>query len=235
MRERKVTILLVVSFLCFFIGWGGMDYVKTLAYDVMGDWYVGGDITVTGTVDGVDVGAIGGVSHTQNTDIGTNAIDWNVGNDTDANTTDVTITVGNKTGNNKVITWDGNGSDLWDFGTEKIKANNFESVVVTGTAPLVVASTTVVTNLNADKLDAYSHASFAKTERILRDEALTQHIFLFGSTYSFPPALTFYKNVTDKTYLEQFLPGTAYVGVSGCTIELGISMTFEVVIAGVIN
>jgi hypothetical protein len=39
---------------------------------------------------------------------------------------------------------------------EKAKVNNvgqFESVLVTGTAPLVVASETLVTNLNADKLD----------------------------------------------------------------------------------
>ena len=34
-----------------------------------------------------------------------------------------------------------------------VKANTFESTIATGTAPLTVASTTLVTNLNADKLD----------------------------------------------------------------------------------
>lgn len=43
----------------------------------------------------------------------------------------------------------------WDAGSYKITAQQLESDVVTGTAPLVVASTTKVTNLNADKLDDY--------------------------------------------------------------------------------
>lgn len=46
----------------------------------------------------------------------------------------------------------------WDAGSFKITAQQFESDIATGTAPLVVASTTVVTNLNADKLDGYDAA-----------------------------------------------------------------------------
>ena len=41
----------------------------------------------------------------------------------------------------------------WDAGSFEIRAQTFESDVITGTAPLVVASTTKVTNLNADLLD----------------------------------------------------------------------------------
>jgi hypothetical protein len=41
----------------------------------------------------------------------------------------------------------------WDAGSYKITAEQLESDVTTGTAPLVVASTTKVTNLNADQLD----------------------------------------------------------------------------------
>lgn len=41
----------------------------------------------------------------------------------------------------------------WDVGSFKIIAQQFESDVVTGTAPIVVASTTVVPNLNADQVD----------------------------------------------------------------------------------
>lgn len=41
----------------------------------------------------------------------------------------------------------------WDAGSFEIRAATFESDITTGTAPLVVASTTKVTNLNADKLD----------------------------------------------------------------------------------
>jgi len=41
----------------------------------------------------------------------------------------------------------------WDAGSHNIKAETLESDVATGTAPLTVASTTKVSNLNADKLD----------------------------------------------------------------------------------
>jgi hypothetical protein len=41
----------------------------------------------------------------------------------------------------------------WDAGSFEIRAETFESDVATGTAPLTIASTTVVTNLNADQLD----------------------------------------------------------------------------------
>jgi len=41
----------------------------------------------------------------------------------------------------------------WDAGAYEIRAETLESDVTTGTAPLTVASTTVVTNLNADLLD----------------------------------------------------------------------------------
>jgi len=41
----------------------------------------------------------------------------------------------------------------WDAGSYKITAEQFESDIVTGTAPIIVASTTVVSNLNADQVD----------------------------------------------------------------------------------
>ena len=46
----------------------------------------------------------------------------------------------------------------WDAGSHKVKAEQLESDIAAGTAPLIVASDTVVANLNADKLDG-SHAS----------------------------------------------------------------------------
>lgn len=49
-------------------------------------------------------------------------------------------------------------SSDWDAGSYEIKALTFESDQTTGTAPLTVASTTKVTNFNADLLDG-SHAS----------------------------------------------------------------------------
>jgi hypothetical protein len=47
-----------------------------------------------------------------------------------------------------------NLSANWDAGSFKITAETFESDVVTGTAPLTVASTTLVSNFNSDLLDS---------------------------------------------------------------------------------
>ena len=48
----------------------------------------------------------------------------------------------------------------WDAGSFKITAQQFESDIATGTAPFVVASTTLVTNLNADLWDGYQFADY---------------------------------------------------------------------------
>ena len=50
----------------------------------------------------------------------------------------------------------------WDAGSFQIQAETLKSDVATGTAPLVVASTTQVTNLNADTLDGFHYTSFVK-------------------------------------------------------------------------
>jgi len=50
----------------------------------------------------------------------------------------------------------------WDVGSFTITGTQFVSDIVTGTAPFVVASTTVVTNLNADLLDGAQGALYAR-------------------------------------------------------------------------
>jgi len=47
----------------------------------------------------------------------------------------------------------------WDAGSYEIRSATFESDIATGTAPLVIASTTLVSNLNADLLDS-QHGSY---------------------------------------------------------------------------
>lgn len=47
-----------------------------------------------------------------------------------------------------------------DLGAIEVRAQTFESDVATGTAPLTVASTTVVTNLNADLLDGVQGSGY---------------------------------------------------------------------------
>jgi hypothetical protein len=49
----------------------------------------------------------------------------------------------------------------WDAGSYQITAEQFESDVATGTAPLIVASTTLVDNLNADLLDGNNGSAYA--------------------------------------------------------------------------
>ena len=52
----------------------------------------------------------------------------------------------------------------WDAGSHKITAETLESDIVTGTAPLTVASTTVVANLNADKVDGKDESDLLLTD-----------------------------------------------------------------------
>lgn len=49
----------------------------------------------------------------------------------------------------------------WDAGSFEIRAQTLESDVITGTAPLTIASTTKVTNLNADQLDGKHDTDFS--------------------------------------------------------------------------
>ena len=59
----------------------------------------------------------------------------------------------------------------WDAGSFKITAEQFVSDVVTGTSPLVVASTTLINNLNADKLDGADASSTPTANQIVIADA----------------------------------------------------------------
>lgn len=63
----------------------------------------------------------------------------------------------------------------WDAGPWKVRAKTIQSDVVTGTAPLVVASETVVPNLNADKVDGVEAAAMNQLGVV--QEATKQHNF----------------------------------------------------------
>jgi len=55
----------------------------------------------------------------------------------------------------------------WDAGSWEVRAETLESDVGTGTAPFTVASSTLVTNLNADLLDGESAAAFQDQDALL--------------------------------------------------------------------
>lgn len=81
----------------------------------------------------------------------------------------------------------------WDAGSFEVRAETFESDVATGTAPFVVASTTVVTNLNADKVDGFDVSSFFGA--VLDDANLAAVLTTLGldtdlATFSVPASTT---------------------------------------------
>jgi len=66
-----------------------------------------------------------------------------------------------------------------DVGAYEVRALKFESDQATGTAPLTVASTTVVTNLNADLLDGVQGAAYATLTgaETLTNKTITAPVF----------------------------------------------------------
>jgi len=74
------------------------------------------------------------------------------------NNSDIPNLTINNTGSGVLQSWEVNGTE-----TLKVDANGvLQSTVATGTAPFVVASTTKVTNLNADTLDGVNSTAFAQ-------------------------------------------------------------------------
>ena len=54
----------------------------------------------------------------------------------------------------------------WDAGSYEVRSQTFQSDVTTGTAPLIVASTTKVTNLNADLLDGQTDTYYTNASNL---------------------------------------------------------------------
>lgn len=73
----------------------------------------------------------------------------------------------------KVVARDGAG----DIAAAVVNSTRLTSSIATGTAPLTVSSTTVVTNLNADLLDGNHASAFASSEEL---EALLGDLFYVG-------------------------------------------------------
>lgn len=102
----------------------------------------------------------------------------------------------------------------WDAGAYKVTANQLESDVATGTAPLIVASTTKVTNLNADQVDGVEAAAFGLVANPLSQFAATTSAQLAGvisnetGAASGTPLLVFNVNPT--------LTGATMAGTLAC-------------------
>jgi hypothetical protein len=107
-----------------------------------------------------------------------NVVDGDLVNVAGRNVNDALIWGGAAWGPASVILSDGSValSADWDAGSHKIRAQIFESDQVTGIAPFIVASTTKVTNLNADKLNGLADTAFLK-----HDLATAANDFLVAS------------------------------------------------------
>ena len=104
----------------------------------------------------------------------------------------------------------------WDAGGYEIRAQTFESDVVTGTAPLVVASTTKVANLNADLLDGQEgayYASAASVTAITSGYSRRQSVIARVDNTAAPPT-----EVSGDRYLLD-ATGTSNAGWDGAAIN----------------
>lgn len=114
-----------------------------------------------------------------------------------------------------------------DIGNYNLRAKTLQSDVATGAAPLTVASTTVVTNLNADLLDAkhYSDISTEIDTDVANHAALTTTHGVSGNIVGTSDTQT----LTNKTLTSPTIQGTVSAGTSltmpaftlGGTLSLG--------------
>jgi len=98
-----------------------------------------------------------------------------------------------------------------DVGAYEIRALKFESDQATGTAPLTVASTTVVTNLNADLLDGVQGALYSQ---IVATETLTNKTLT-------APRIANAGFIADANGAEQIIFATTSSAVNELTITNG--------------
>jgi hypothetical protein len=115
------------------------DHVQTATLTTTGNVTVGGNLTIAGTTTTVNSTVV---------EIGDNIIKVN----TSGLPTGGLEVRNSGTSDYKQLVWD-NVDARWEVGSEDFQADQFISTVANGTAPFVVTSTTVVTNLNADLLD----------------------------------------------------------------------------------
>jgi hypothetical protein len=89
------------------------------------------------------------------------------------------------------------------YAAADVVANTFESTVTTGTAPFTVASTTVVTNLNADLLDGQSSAYYAPVNNAS-----------FTGTFSAPSGTITSSMIADGTIVDGDINSAASIALS---------------------
>ncbi len=120
----------------------------------------------------------------------------------------------------------------WDAGTHEIRAQTFYSDIATGTAPMTVVSSTVVTNFNADKADGYDFDQEVKTTSspfftklgINTTTPSSYTLNVNGTTYSTGFIGAYLKPVADSTTALQLQKanGTAIMIIDTTNSKIGI-------------
>lgn len=121
------------------------DGISVATIDTSSNVTIGGNLTVAGTTTTVNSTVV---------EIGDNIIRVN----TSGLPTGGLEVRNSGTTDYKQFVWD-NVDGRWELGSENLQAEQFVSTIADGTAPFVVTSTTLVTNLNSDYLDG-QHGSY---------------------------------------------------------------------------
>lgn len=102
----------------------------------------------------------------------------------------------------------------WDSGSYEIRSATFQSDITTGTAPFIVASTTVVTNLNADTLDAQHGSYYAVAADVLKKDGTV------GLTANWDAGSY---SITAQTFVSDVVTGTAPFTVASTTVVANLN------------
>ena len=112
----------------------------------------------------------------------------------------------------------------WTITATKFVADQFESVIVTGTAPIIVASTTLVANLNADQLDGQEGSYYASVAYV--DAAVLGALVYMGgynATTNTPDLTTSPNSIIQGHFYVVETAGTFF----GVNVEIGDSLIAE--------
>jgi hypothetical protein len=164
---------------------GHLDLEADTSIDLNAPVNIGGN-TDMGDFDIASVDKLEGVDNAVFIDLGADGI-AQIAADTGIHldASDETLIVADGGANLINVTSD-TGVATVDFGTINVKTDQFESDISTGTAPLVVASTTVVTNLNADMLDGHDTGYFevaGAAAALQADDLVTLSGVALGATH----------------------------------------------------
>lgn len=120
----------------------------------------------------------------------------------------------------------------WDAGSHKIVAEQLESDIATGTSPLIVASTTLVNNLNADTVDGIEGAEIVQRDGSV---AFTGNADLGSNRITNVATPTSDSDAATKGYVDTAVEGLSPKGNARVATTANITLSGEQTIDGVLT